>query len=81
MRPRATPSPANPNLADCARWGAGASLLAATALLAAPRMILAQARATIDLGASRVHYDGFEVSTAATMRSPAAFFIAPSSAR
>ncbi|PYP16860.1 MAG: hypothetical protein DMD54_08970 [Gemmatimonadetes bacterium] len=30
-------------------------------------MILAQARATIDLGASRVHYDGFEVSNAATI--------------
>ena len=67
MRPRATPGPANPNLAGCARWGAGASLLAATALLAAPRVILAQARATIDVGASRVHYDGFEVSNAATI--------------
>jgi hypothetical protein len=67
MRPRATPSPANPNLAGCARWGAGASLLAATALLTAPRVILAQARATIDLGASLVRYDGFEVSNAATI--------------
>lgn len=65
MRPRATPAPANPKLAGCARWGT--SPFAATFLLlfAAARVIHAQASATIDMGASLVRYDGFLLSGAA----------------
>jgi hypothetical protein len=60
MRPRAAPNPADPRLA--------ATLLAATfLLLSAPRSSVAQAKATVDLGASVVRYDGFEVSNAATI--------------
>jgi len=60
MRPRAAPNPADPRRA--------ATLLAATfLLLAAPRSSVAQAKATVDLGASVVRYDGFEVSNAATI--------------
>ncbi len=59
MRPRAAPSPASPKLAP---------LLAATALLlSVPRVIGAQANATIDMGASLVRYDGFLLSSAAAI--------------
>jgi hypothetical protein len=57
---RAALNPADPSLA--------ATLLAATfLLLSAPRSSIAQAKATVDLGASVVRYDGFEVSNAATI--------------
>lgn len=59
MRPRAALSPANPKLA---------ALLAVTALLlSAPGVVRAQAKATIDLGASLVRYDGFLLSSAAAV--------------
>ena len=59
MRPRAALSPANHKLAP---------LLAVTALLlSAPGVVRAQAKATIDLGASLVRYDGFLLSSAAAI--------------
>jgi len=68
MRPRATPDPADPNRASRARLVGAISRLAATLLLAVmPDVLPAQARATVDLGASLVRYDGFEPSTAVTI--------------
>jgi hypothetical protein len=59
MRPRAALSPANHKLA---------SLTAVTALLlSAAGVLRAQAKATIDAGASLVRYDGFLLSSAAAV--------------
>lgn len=67
MRPGVTPSPVNPKPARWAYWGT--SLLAATSafVLPATRLLHAQASATIDMGASLVHYDGFLLSNALTI--------------
>lgn len=67
MRPGVTPSPVNPKPARWAYWGT--SLLAATSafVLPATRLLHAQASATIDMGASLVHYDGFLPSNALTI--------------
>lgn len=59
MRPRAALSPANHKLP---------LLIAVTALLlSAPGGLRAQAKATVDLGASLVRYDGFLLSSAAAI--------------
>ncbi|HWC74379.1 MAG TPA: hypothetical protein VG454_10630, partial [Gemmatimonadales bacterium] len=66
MPARAAPSPA-----DLKRAGdrhRTATLLAATGLLlAAPRVTLSQTKASIDMGASLVRYDGFELTNALTV--------------
>ena len=67
MRTRATPGPANPELADCARWGTSLLVVTYLMLFLATRPIHAQARATIDMGASLVRYDGFLLSSAVTV--------------